>query len=502
VSALTIATLASLALGALTLFLGLRGKRIDQEPRCPARRCKYALGGVISAKRANNDDPFPLTCPECGRTITHERSLRIGTLRRIKPAIALGVALLLPSSGYLAFEGYARWQSTNAITTMPLWLLLYQAPSDSSENNWTHQREIFRRAILRQLDNAQSQRVIDRLLRWQRDPHIDVDVIARVLAPFQEQGVLSQAQLDQFWEQINIYELRVRDPAVPGAILPLEIRRYFRGGHAGSAPRPSDVNLMYYSPLIVQELRVGDKVIDLSREVRALQGQLDPRPALRTSDWAWPAHAINVWKHITVPADASDTIEVFVRLQEGHAYTNQPTIKPNTVELRRQVAVAKQPRTQVTVDDPTARAWLTQKLQASSLSFQDNAAWATLGAPVGIPPIIVRSDVYFIGDVFLRCVDRDFGPFPFEVQVNSDKFELPRIQQYQAKKMISLAESELDNWEIIFVPRPERAATRVDDIEVLGGEPIIVPLRISTTGTREAIQLLQDERDGAQPLPR
>jgi hypothetical protein len=526
-------SIAALFLGALALSLGVRGRRIDREPRCPARRCKYALGGVISAKRAQSEDPYPLTCPECGRTIAHERSLRIGTRRTIKPVVALGIALLLVCTAIVGIEGHALWKNSQAVNTMPLWLLLHQAKSDTAANGHIHQTEIVRRANARLLNEAQSQRVIGRVLRWQLDPRINIEVIADALTPLHEQGQLSQEQIERYWEQIHLFELRVRGPAVPGEILPLEVRTHFRGARMTNAPLARDVNgnwahrsfVSSFTEVWIDALRIGRATVALPDEWRTMYGQMDPAPDMLTRDLAWRPHMSEAWDHLRVPRDSTGSIDVRLKLRWSSAHPLGREVEPGVtrtltelledagvpssgvVELSQRVPVAKDRPPQVMVDDALARAWFDDQLRRALLNLDPQRISADQFTMVRFPRAgwntqIPTSDTHVIGDLWFRCQGREFGPLYIETHPRVHHRAATALPASVTEQMLDLALSNPDDWEIVFVPRPERAATRVDDIQVLGGDPIVVPLRITTTGNREAIQLLQDERDAAHPLPR
>lgn len=465
-----------LALGLVALVLGLRGRRIDREPRCPSRRCRYALGSVIESRRASSDEPFPLTCPECGRTVAQERALRIGTRKKRKLLAALGACLLIAGAMIVGLQGYATWKSTQSITTMPFWLLLHQSRSDTDMNRNVHQEEIVRRARLRLLSDAQAHQVVDRVLVWQRDPRIEMHVIADALGPLHQQGRVTQQQIDTYWEQMRTFELRVREPAVPGEILPLEVRVRFRNAR-GSTPQPTDTSLIRYAPLIVQELRIGDAVIDIAKEARGMRRQLDPSPDPKVVDQAWPAHVINVWNQIRVPANATGFIDVYLRLQMGHAYVNRADPPPGVLELRRRVAVSATPRPHRIVDDPSAQIWLTQQMQAFVLTFS-TGLFATVEAPTGAAPVAGQSTAYIIGDLYFQVTGQQFGPFPLEASVAEAKLVIPRINGSIVRRMTDVARREPNGWEVTFISRPERAKSRVDDLDVLKCELITLPMRV------------------------
>jgi hypothetical protein len=290
--------LASLALGALTLFLGMRGKRIDREPRCPARRCKYALGGVISAKRAQGDEAFPLTCPECGRAITNERSLRIGTRRRIKPIVALGLAMLLVSVGVVGFEGYAAWQSTKAVNTMPMWLLLRNAERDTDANRFVHQRELLDRALASKISAKQAPAIIERIMEWQADPNVEYRWAANTLSDLAQQGLLTEEQQNRAWANMWLFDLRAPDSVEPGRALPLTFLAHYRGGVGAGMPliwehpwdqhRARGFSMSHQTDIRVESLRINGKTIDLPEDYRTLRSlsHIAEEADTRTLGWS------------------------------------------------------------------------------------------------------------------------------------------------------------------------------------------------------------------------
>ena len=118
-------------LGAIGLWLGLRGRRLNDHPIC--RKCKFDLVGVyppestsaggtgVSPVRTNEDSP---RCPECGRDLKRKRAVRHGARRR-RPFVVI-VAILLLTCG-LTGLGAAGWSSARNIDWnhhKPEWMLL------------------------------------------------------------------------------------------------------------------------------------------------------------------------------------------------------------------------------------------------------------------------------------------------------------------------------------------------------------------------------------------
>jgi hypothetical protein len=507
--ALVYLALASLAIGLVALVVGLRGKRIDREPRCPSRRCKYALGSVIDARRASEGETFPLTCPECGRTVAHERALRIGTRKKRGWTIAIGAVLLLLGASGVGVEGYATWKNAQSINSMPLWLLLYQARSDTTSNRHVHQAEIVRRAQAGLLTDAQAKRVIGRILDWQRDPTIEMHVLADALTPLHDQGLVTRGQIEEYWNQIRLFELLVREPAAPGEILPLEVRVHFRGAENSNAPlrrdsygNGADRSFVFHLLTIeVDELRIGGERVALHDQQRKMLVQLGSIPDDWQRDFAWRAHMDDVWNRIEFSESTTGTSDVelrlrwnvsipsangyvpdtFRRFEEALVGANLPTT--GVVDLRQRIAVETTTRSQRVVDDAIARRWLEDKMRAATLSLQIDAIKAGRLTILRFPRFrwdqpLPASRAFLMGDFVLRRDGHEFGPLPFEAMTGAD-LHPNAMPASIATEMIDLVERNPDGWELVFIPRPERAATRVDNIEVLGGDPIVVPITIN-----------------------
>jgi hypothetical protein len=98
------------------LWLGLRGRRLDDHPWC--RKCKYDLLG--------SEGPFAL-CPECGADLTRKRGVRRGRRRRRPVTAAFGAVFLVlvasvVGAAYMLASSNVEWNSS-----MPVWMLLLEA---------------------------------------------------------------------------------------------------------------------------------------------------------------------------------------------------------------------------------------------------------------------------------------------------------------------------------------------------------------------------------------
>ena len=78
------AWLGAFVLGAALVWRGVRGRLVDDDPRC--RRCGYNL--IASPRR-------PGRCPECGATIYGLGTIRLGARKRRESLIIIGAAIML-----------------------------------------------------------------------------------------------------------------------------------------------------------------------------------------------------------------------------------------------------------------------------------------------------------------------------------------------------------------------------------------------------------------------
>src|SRR5690349_8575504 len=93
-----LALLACTAFSVALIYLGLRGRRVDDHPLC--RRCGYDLVGLPS-------DGSGRVCPECGSDLHRRRAIRTGHRARRRGQVAAGAALLAPCLAVLGFVGWA-----------------------------------------------------------------------------------------------------------------------------------------------------------------------------------------------------------------------------------------------------------------------------------------------------------------------------------------------------------------------------------------------------------
>lgn len=164
-------------LGALGVWLGLRGRRLNDHPIC--RKCKFDLVGVyapnnatgggtgVSPVRTNEDSP---RCPECGRDLKRKRAVRHGARRR-RPRLAMGSALiLLAGAGGI---GVSIWGSATKYDwnkSKPEWLLMAELHDGAGNINGRALTELLRRALAGSLgESTHRQLALEGLARQSAD---------------------------------------------------------------------------------------------------------------------------------------------------------------------------------------------------------------------------------------------------------------------------------------------------------------------------------------------
>lgn len=324
-----------LAAGAALLLLGLRGVRLDRDPRCRARRCRYPLRELLDARRSASEPEWPITCPECGRVMESESCAHLGARRKIRPLVALGVALALPPVGVLGFEGYSQWQRASAVSTMPMWLLLRQAERDSAANNWVHQQELLDRVRAGSVAGPGADRVATRILRWQQDETVDMRLPGDAFAELHARALVTDEQLQRFWAHTLMYDLVLPDRIEAGGVAAFALRARYRAGESG-AGLPLGLygmfgahDILYRSILTLERVEIDGEEIDIEGgDIRlVVDGHL--------SRGADHAHFVlhpqdHRWARIRAPDGAGDavTIEVTVGWRAnapGEARTIQVT---------------------------------------------------------------------------------------------------------------------------------------------------------------------------------
>lgn len=108
--------LAAIAVGAMLVLLGLRGRRINRNPCC--KQCGFDLAAHY---------PQSPTCPECGAGIKLARFVQMGQRRRMWSLVVLGLPLIVLPMAPIAVVLFASITRTDLSRYKPLPLLLWEA---------------------------------------------------------------------------------------------------------------------------------------------------------------------------------------------------------------------------------------------------------------------------------------------------------------------------------------------------------------------------------------
>ncbi len=445
-----IVALLILAIGLTLALVGWRGRRVDDHPVC--RKCRFDLAGVYPANK---------TCPECGRDLAGERSVRIGNRRKRRLPLGVGAGLLAVALilGGLFVTVLVGGSALNPYK--PQWLLGIEALSADVDRAADAIDELSDRYVSGELSEAQ----IRRLASLALDGHVDptdphaitwMGLIELIISD----RSLSEEQFTRYISQsLSVEECVVRPRAQAGQAIPVLIR-------------------------------FGDVRFDGAREL-------------------WVNTEII---GATLNGQAVDTLEVSGRVMQGHSAgsrSNRMTRtlvvsdppEPGTYEIKatiRQTATRWQGRPPTesapviaTVDTPVRlRVEIVEKDVVSILQPSDAERQAMLGSlsspecrlrPNGLVSLIQRLDSPPFSGMFQVLVRIDGQ----EVAISD--YATYRIDQgavgnfNRAFSNPPQGLSTLKTVDIILRPDPEAARRFVDVFEIYGEDIVLegVPVTIS-----------------------
>jgi hypothetical protein len=211
------------AMGVVPLWLGLRGRRVDQHPVC--RRCAYDLVGLPADHAA---------CPECGSDLRRPRAIRVGNRRRRAGLVMLAGLLLVPSLGALGVIGWASARGADVQTYKPVWWLVNEADGVDAATRAASFAELTSRLTSAKLSDSEVRAVVDRALQVQGDTAKTWDPAwgdwveqARML------GWLTFEQWQRYVEQGIDVGVKVRAGVRRGDPLPYQVRVTARLSRSG-----------------------------------------------------------------------------------------------------------------------------------------------------------------------------------------------------------------------------------------------------------------------------
>ncbi|MGE5609068.1 MAG: hypothetical protein ACM359_07425 [Bacillota bacterium] len=206
--------LAMLLTGAVLLWRGARGRRIDDHPIC--RVCGFDLFGL---------PPESHRCSECGVDLRKRRTIRIGHHQPARMVMALGMLLLFAGGGWLGIASKVASKQLNVNQYKPVWWLLREANSSSVSTRDTALKQLFTRLDKKKLSDAQVQQIVQRALQVQGDKNRPW---ATGWGDFVEWAQSKDRLPSEQWEQyvkqaLTAFRLEARPNVRRGTTLPLRL---------------------------------------------------------------------------------------------------------------------------------------------------------------------------------------------------------------------------------------------------------------------------------------
>ncbi|MBX3353403.1 MAG: hypothetical protein KF684_10775 [Phycisphaeraceae bacterium] len=455
-----------------------------------------------------------------------ESRARRGARKKLRPLLALGIVLAAPSVGLLGFEGYTRWQSARAVTVMPLWLLLRQAESDTRANNWVHQQEILERARAGAITGKDATRVIDRILEWQNNLRVEFGIPGDIAAILEASGEMSAAQLRRYWNQIRRFELATPESVGTDEALPFEIVSHYRGGessnpglgHLSIHDRIGLRNVFNSVDIEIISLHIGGDKIDIPHGQGGMHREWLRAPGKFSRAWSWWSHTEH-WRNVRAPQTPTAQLPLRVVVQWQAAWLrNQDPARvhsPGTLQsilfvpgfpwegtvtldaFTRVERAAGRPI--MIVDDLAERKWIESQMRAAMLGIAperpDNIATFVRFPRLADGASVPNSSTVLFGDLVIRAGDHEIlANFP-ETTISGLGIVEAVVPRPNADTLRRLSDANPTGWELVFIPRPERARRKAFSTVAFGGEPIVVPLTVATRGSLDGFVILHQPAD-------
>ncbi|MEO6437140.1 MAG: hypothetical protein ABIP55_15465 [Tepidisphaeraceae bacterium] len=208
---LVLPALIALIGGVVTLFFGMRGRRVDDHPLC--RRCGFDLIGLPQGVSL---------CSECGADLTKHKAIRHGHRKRQPVLLAIGLIPVLLALGLTGLGVTAYMRDIGIDRMKPTWLLLRESRDPTAVSVWD---ELIRRMNDGALPSDTAAALTDRVLAWQGDAKQawrtkwgDYVEAAR------DARIVTDAQWQQYARQAPQFALELRPRVRKGDDIPAMIR--------------------------------------------------------------------------------------------------------------------------------------------------------------------------------------------------------------------------------------------------------------------------------------
>jgi ribosomal protein L37E len=203
-----------LLLGGALMWLGVRGRRVDDHPIC--RRCGFDLFG-----RPEGSD----RCAECGYDLGRPRAMRDGRRERRGGLLGGGVALLLVALALAGGKTYTAYLASDVQANKPSWWLVRELDSGDPAVAAAAAQELSNRVLTRTLVQRHIDDAVDRMLERQADEQRTWD---RAFGDFidgaRQANQLDDARYHRYAAQAARFALIVRPRINRGDPLPFAIR--------------------------------------------------------------------------------------------------------------------------------------------------------------------------------------------------------------------------------------------------------------------------------------
>jgi hypothetical protein len=207
------AVIPPLIAGVALVWLGVRGRRVDDHPIC--RRCGFDLFG-----RPDGSD----RCAECGADLAHPRALRDGRRERRRGLLGGGVALLLVAVALAGGKGYTAYLASDVQSNKPAWWLVRELDSGDPAVAAAAAQELSSRVLTRTLVQRHIDNAADRLLERQADEQRTWDpAFGNFIDGARQANQLDDARYHRYAAQAARFALIVRPRINRGDPLPFAI---------------------------------------------------------------------------------------------------------------------------------------------------------------------------------------------------------------------------------------------------------------------------------------
>jgi hypothetical protein len=300
--ALMAVALVVIVLGARFLRRGIVGKRVGDQPFC--RRCGFDLSGRQLTER----------CPECGADLDARREVVVGLRHRRWVSLAFGLLFCAVGLIPLWFILSGQVQNLNLDEHKPVYWLVHEATVADPKSENVALRQLSWRMKAGKLSKAQISTIVDRGLKFQRDPTRPWNV---AWGDFIEDARDAKLVSDEQWKTYA-------QQAASTQWLTFSTRQRLHPGETATATLTAGNARVGRSPRFLCELREMGIVVDgkeYPRQTSAASSQPGAAGKLMTLD---------ALTHDAVPGESNELNAALLTLPPGEHkgyYRVQATVK-------------------------------------------------------------------------------------------------------------------------------------------------------------------------------